>query len=126
MFFYFIDTTSFFIVKLCCTKENTMKSSKCTSCGANIEAYKHNGTFACPYCGTVYSQKPPIQQTTQTNNNQGFQQNVETPKQEIPERPKISIFWLFILFYCGFFPALFYIMVIRHQQREWDKKYNKY
>lgn len=110
-----------------------MKSSKCTSCGANIEAYRHNGTYACPYCGTVYTQEAPVQQaqqtnvdyTYQTNNNQSFQQNVEMPKQEIPERPKLSIFWLFVLLYCGFFPAVFYIIVVRHSQREWDKKYNK-
>ena len=109
-----------------------MKTSKCTSCGANIEAYRHNGTYACPYCGTIYTQEESlVQQTTHTNsptlkhNNQTFQQKVETPKQDIPERPKISLLGVLVLFYFGLFPALFYIGIIKYQQREWDKKYNK-
>ena len=108
-----------------------MKTSKCVSCGANIEVYKQANTYKCPYCDTVYSPETTSHTTTsnfaQSSSFSQANQFSQSPAHnigKIPKRPKANFFLLLILFYCGFLPAIIYLCIVSARQRKWDEQYS--
>ena len=103
-----------------------MKTSKCVSCGANIEAYKQTGTYMCPYCDTLYS----AEETNKNTNNfyaqtstSSFSNNATNIVQQIPSRPSVNFLLLLISFSFGLLPAIIYLLIVGAKQRKWDNKY---
>ena len=128
---YILLTHLHFLYRMVIYKGEDMKTSKCVSCGANIEAYKQANTYKCPYCDTVYSPET-ISHTTTSNFAQSssfsqanqFSQNSANNIGKIPKRPKANFFLLLILFSCGFLPVIIYLCIVSARQRKWDEQYS--
>ena len=96
-----------------------MKSLKCPSCGANIN--EHINT--CPYCETTFINNESKPTST-------VEPKVETTSEQLPayihgERPKINVLLLIFLLMLEVFPGIFYLLIVKSKQIEWDKHNKK-
>lgn len=123
-----------------------MKNAKCTNCGANIEVDENSDAGVCKYCKSAYVTEKAIEMynssiannatnnaNTIVNNYYNAPAQPQVVKQKkvqyvhvAPPRPKMNIGLAVILCFCGFYPGIAYIAVMKYRQSLWDKQYSGY
>lgn len=112
-----------------------MKSSKCTSCGANIEIDTTKEKFTCPYCGTHFINDDAKENKIDNNDiveviNNKVRGQFDYSDGEYPEyvhgkRPVVNIIFAVILGCLYFVPAIIYVMIVLVRQRVWDEYHKR-
>lgn len=104
---------------------------KCPNCNAPIKYDSdEKKLFECEYCHSEFlnssANETPVSAGTQSK--QDFTpppKAPESPKPNIPKRPKLSIFWTVILFCCYVWPGVLYLSLTLYNIHKWDEKYGK-
>lgn len=104
-----------------------MKSTKCTSCGANINIDNSVKNFRCPYCGTNfinenYEKEEIVNVVIDKNveNEEKINEN-DYPNYVHGSRPTFS-FILFLILLCFYvWPGIIYAIGVARKQYVWDK-----
>ena len=111
-----------------------MKSSKCTSCGANIEIDTTKKNFTCPYCGTHFINDDKDSKNEEKNDaevmsskvrEQFDYSDVEYPEYVHGTRPTVNIIFAVILACFYFFPAIIYVLAVLARQHVWDEYHKR-
>ena len=112
-----------------------MKQVKCENCGASINIEDNEKSTKCKYCGATYvNDKKETENTGKTilndleNEVKGLYKSFIRSDVKVdgaPARPKVNWLLAIILFCCGVFPGIIYILLTAAQQKEWDDTYLK-
>ena len=109
-----------------------MKSTKCTSCGANIEIDSTKKNFKCPYCGTNFindenddnklNEEKIIEAISTSLGGKVDDEYLDYVK---GPRPKLNLIFAIVLMCFYFVPAVIYIAIVCSRQHIWDEYHNK-
>lgn len=91
-----------------------MKTVKCPNCGANMNL---NDT-KCEFCDSTFI-KETNNSHIETHINNYNNTTVKIPKR----RPVVRVSVVIILCFISVFFAIFYIIVVKHEQKKWDNTY---
>lgn len=92
-----------------------MKTVKCPNCGANMNL---NDT-KCEFCDSTFIKETNNSHIETHINNYNNNTTVKVPKR----RPVVRVSVVIVLCFISAFFAIFYILVVKHEQKKWDNTY---